>query len=271
MRLQGKKAIVTGSSRGIGRAIVLALAENGADVAVNYVSQAKAAHAVVDEIRRAGRSGFAIRADISREDDIERLFGAVADAWGTLDIFVNNAIDVCAFGPIARARLASWLHTIDSHLIPLVVAARHASRLMRHRGGAIVSLSSLGGRMCLRDYAAVGVGKAALEALTRYLAVELAPLGVAVNAVCAGPTDTDALRAFSTFYTVKDRCEELAPGRRLGTPEDIAKIVEFLCSDDARWIVGQTIVADGGVSLLSTLDAGPARSVPAPHKESRHG
>jgi NAD(P)-dependent dehydrogenase (short-subunit alcohol dehydrogenase family) len=226
-------------------------------VAVNFVSQPRAAQEVVDAVRSAGRSAFAVKADVGREQDVEQLFDAVASEWRALDIFVNNAIDVCAFGPVARARLDGWRHTIDSHVTPLVIAARRATRLMQPAGGSIVSVSSLGGRVCLHDYAAVGVGKAALEALTRYLAVELAPLRVAVNAVCAGPVDTNALRAFSTFQAVKSGCEQRAPGGRLGTPEDIAKVVAFLCGEDARWIVGQTIVADGGVSLLSPLDTGP--------------
>src|SRR5262245_17826928 len=180
MTLAGRKALVTGSSRGIGRAIAVALARRGADVAINYVSQPRAAQDAVNEIEALGRATLAIKADVGRDEDVARLFGAVEAAWGALDIFVHNAIDVCAFGPVARARLATWRHTIDSHLTPLVVAARRATPLMRARGGAIISISSLGGRLCLRDYAAVGVGKAGLEALTRYLAVELAPLRIRV-------------------------------------------------------------------------------------------
>jgi NAD(P)-dependent dehydrogenase (short-subunit alcohol dehydrogenase family) len=268
--LENKKALVTGSSRGIGRAVALELARQGADVAINYVSQPRAAQDVVEEIRALGRTTFATRADVSREEDMARLFGAIEIAWGTLDIFVNNAIDVVTFGPIARVRLEHWRHTVDSHLMPLVVAAQRATRLMR-RGGSIVSVSSLGGRLCLRDYAAVGVGKAALEALTRYLAAELAPAGVGVNAVCAGPIDTNALRAFRSFPAVKRQCEERAPGGRLGMPEDVAGVVAFLCSEAARWIIGQTIVADGGVSLLSGVDSGPKMETAARHKENRHG
>jgi enoyl-[acyl-carrier protein] reductase III len=254
MMLEGRKALVTGGSRGIGRAIALRLAAEGADVIVNYVSQPKAAQEVVERIQRAGRVASAIRADVGREADLETLFATVTDTWGSLDIFVSNAVDVCAFGPVSRARLDAWRHTVDSHLTPLVVAARHAAGLMRGQAGSIVAVSSLGGRVCLRDYAAVGVGKAALEALTRYLAVELAPLQIGVNAVCAGPIDTNALRAFRTFQATKTHCER-SPGGRLGTPDDIAMVVAFLCSDAARWIVGQTIVADGGVSLLSGIDA----------------
>jgi enoyl-[acyl-carrier protein] reductase III len=257
--LEGKKALVTGSSRGIGRAIALALAEQGADVVVNYVTQPRAAQDVVERIQRMGRTAFAVKADVSRERDLERLFDTIADAWGSLDVFVNNAIDACAFGPIVSVKLDTWRQTIDSHITPLVLAARRITRLMSPRGGSVVSVSSLGGRVCLRDYAAVGIGKAALEALTRYLAVELAPMRISVNAVCAGPTDTNALRAFGTFQALKQGCEQRAPGGRLGAAEDIAKVVAFLCSDDAGWIVGQTIVADGGVSLLSGIDSGPVQ------------
>jgi NAD(P)-dependent dehydrogenase (short-subunit alcohol dehydrogenase family) len=267
---EGRRALVTGSSRGIGRAIAIELADRGADVAINYVSQPAAADQVVDRLRGKGRRAFAVRADVSRHDEVERLFGSVEREWGAVDIFVNNAVDVSAFGSIARARLESWRHTVDSHMTPLLVAARCAARTME-RGGSIVSVSSLGGRLCLPDYAAVGVGKAALEALTRYLAMELAPSGIAVNTVCAGPTDTNALRAYRSYSGIKAACERRAPGGRLGSPADIAKVVAFLCSEDARWIVGQTIVADGGVSLLSGVDAAALSGTKAPQMEDCHG
>ena len=251
MTLSGKTALVTGSSRGIGRAIALRLGVLGADVAVNYVTRDKEAQQVVDGLQGLGRLAFAMRADVSNLAELGALFDRIGAEWGGLDIYVNNAIDVASFGPIARLRPDAWRHTIDSHVTTFLVGSQRAAKLMAGRRGSIVALSSLGSRGYIPGYAPVGVGKAAIEALTRYLAVEFGPLGIRVNTVSGGPIDTDALRSFSTYEQMKDASTRLAPGRRMGQPEDVADVVAFLCTDDARWIYGQTIVVDGGLSLLS--------------------
>ena len=251
MNLEGTRALVTGSSRGIGRAIAVALAACGADVAVNYVAQRRAAEDVVESISRGGRRAFAVQADVSRPEQLATLFDRVGAAWGALDIYVNNAIDVRAFGPALRLKPDGWRHTLDSHVTTLLLAAQRAAALMTG-GGSIVALSSLGSRLCFRDYTAVGVGKAAVEALVRYLAVELGPRRIRVNAVSAGPIDTDALRTVG-HYDATVRASQALPAGRMGTVDDVAGIVAFLCTDDARWVYGQTIVADGGLSLLSGI------------------
>jgi NAD(P)-dependent dehydrogenase (short-subunit alcohol dehydrogenase family) len=251
MTLAGKLALVTGSSRGIGRAIALKLGALGADVAVNYVTRERDAQQVVAELVSKGRRAFAVKADVSNLDQLGALFDRAAAEWGALDIFVNNAIDVASFGPIARLRPDAWRHTIDSHVTTFLVGSQRAAKLMVGRQGSIVGLSSLGSRSYIPGYAPVGVGKAAVESLTRYLAVEFGPLGIRVNAVSGGPIDTDALKQFPTYEQMKDASKRLAPGRRMGLPEDIAEVVAFLCSDAARWIYGQTLIVDGGLSLLS--------------------
>ncbi len=251
LSLHGKTALVTGSSRGIGRAIALKLGASGADVAVNYVTRDRDAAAVVAELQAMGRRAFAIRGDVSKLDQLAGLFDRVAAEWGGLDVYINNAIDVSSFGPVMRLRPEAWRHTIDSHVTTFLVGAQHAAKLMKGRTGVIVALSSLGSRGYIPGYAPIGVGKAAVEALTRYLAVELGPVGVRVNTVSAGPIDTDALRQFSTYEQMKTASTELAPGRRMGQPDDVADVVAFLCSDQARWIYGQTVIVDGGLSLLS--------------------
>src|SRR5262249_43529957 len=152
----------------------------------------------------AGRRAFAAQADVSKLEELGRLFDRIADEWGGLDIYVNNAIDVASFGPVARLRPDGWRHTIDSHVTTFLVGAQRAAKLMQGRAGAIVALSSLGARTYVPGYAAVGVGKAAIEALTRYLAVEFGPQGIRVNTVSAGPIDTDSLRRFSTFDQMQD-------------------------------------------------------------------
>ncbi len=248
--LGGRIALVTGSSRGIGRAIALKLGEQGADVAVNYVTRDRDAEQVVSALRAMGRRAFAVRGDVGRLDELGALFDRVAAEWGTLDIYINNAIDVAAFGPVTRLRPDGWRHTIDSHVTTFLVGSQHAARLMAGRPGAIVALSSLGARSYLPGYAPIGVGKAAIEALTRYLAMELGPCGIRVNTVSAGPIDTDALRQFTTYEQMKDASIRASPARRMGQPDDVADVVAFLCTDRARWIYGQTLVVDGGLSLL---------------------
>jgi NAD(P)-dependent dehydrogenase (short-subunit alcohol dehydrogenase family) len=251
MTLSGKTALVSGSSRGIGRAIAIKLGKLGADVVVNYVTHENAARQVVETLQDLGRRAFAVRADVSRLDELCGMFDRVAADWGGLDIYVNNAIDVASFGPIGRLRPDAWRHTIDSHVTTFLVASQRAARLMAGRNGSIVALSSLGSRAYIPGYAPVGVGKAAIESLTRYLAVEFGPLGIRVNTVSGGPIDTDGLKQFSTYEQIKEASIRLAPGRRMGQPDDVAEVVAFLCTEAARWIYGQTLIVDGGLSLLS--------------------
>ena len=249
--LAGRTALVTGSSRGIGKAIALALGALGADVAINYVTREKDAQGVVEALTTMGRRSFAVRANVSKLDELNGLFDRVGADWGGLDIYVNNAIDVASFGPVLRLKPEPWRHTIDSHVTTFLVGSQRATKLMKDRTGVILALSSLGSRSYVPGYAPIGVGKAAIEALTRYLAMELGPIGIRVNTVSAGPIDTDSLRAFSTFDQMKDASIRLSPARRMGQPDDVADVVGFLCTDGARWITGQTLIVDGGFSLLS--------------------
>jgi 3-oxoacyl-[acyl-carrier protein] reductase/7-alpha-hydroxysteroid dehydrogenase len=249
--LTGKTALVTGSSRGIGRAIALKLGALGADVVVNYVTREQDAQHVVEALQAMGRRSFAVRADVSKLDQLGGVFDRIATEWQTLDIYINNAIDVASFGPVLRLRPDPWRHTIDSHVTTFLVGSQRAVKLMKGRTGVIVALSSLGSRSYVPGYAPVGVGKAAIEALTRYLAMELGPLGVRVNTVSGGPIDTDSLKSFTTYEQMKDASIKYSPGRRMGQPDDLADVVAFLCTDQARWIIGQTLVVDGGFSLLS--------------------
>jgi 3-oxoacyl-[acyl-carrier protein] reductase/7-alpha-hydroxysteroid dehydrogenase len=257
LSLEGRTALVTGSSRGIGKAIALKLGALGADVAVNYVTREHDAQAVVDALTAMGRRAFAVRANVSKLDELGGLFDRVGAEFGALDLYVNNAIDVASFGPIHRLRPDPWRHTIDSHVTTFLVASQRAAKLMAGpkggppRTGVITALSSLGSRSYVPGYAPIGVGKAAIEALTRYLAMEFGPNGVRVNTVSAGPIDTDSLRAFTTYDQMKDASIRLSPARRMGQPDDVADVVGFLCTDGARWITGQTLIVDGGFSLLS--------------------
>ncbi len=250
MSFKNKVALVTGSSRGIGQAIALELARRGADIAVNYVRKASAAEETVAAVEELGRRAHAVRADLREIDQIEAMFEETQDIFGGLDILVNNA----ASGynrPAMEQRVKGWDWTMDINARAVLFASQFAARLMEPRGGGkIVNISSLGStRVFLPEYVVVGASKAALEALTRYLAVEFAPMNIAVNAVSGGIVQTDALKAFPIGRDMLDTAEEKTPARRLVMPEDIAHAVAFLCSEEAFMIRGHTLIVDGGLSL----------------------
>lgn len=246
-----KIALVTGSGRGIGRAIALRLAEGGADVCVNYVRNQAQAEEVAAQIQALGRRAFAVRANVGKTEDIDKLFDAVQEQFGGLDIFINNAAS--GFNrPALEQKVSGWDFTQNVNARALLFATQRAVPLMTARGGGqIVSISSPGGQRVMPDYVAVGASKAALEALTRYLAVELSPLNIVVNAVSPGLVETDALQFFSSLKDgqVIPRAVANTPAGRLATPEDVAGVVAFLCTPAAAMIRGQIIVVDGGYTL----------------------
>ena len=249
--LTGKLAVVTGGGRGIGRAIALELAQRGADVLVNYVRHPDAASAVAEEVRALGRKADTLRANVADPEHVSRMFEEIRQKHGFLDILINNS----ASGvnrPSTQLTPHHWDWTLNVNARGAWLCAREALPLMQTRGGGVVvSISSLGGSRVMRDYFLVGVSKAALEAVTRYLAVELAPFGVRVNAVSGGLVDTDALNSFAWGASVIEQTRSRTPAGRMVTPSDIAQVVAFLCSDDAAMIRGQTLVVDGGFSLLA--------------------
>jgi len=250
--LSGKLALITGGGRGIGRAIALELARRGADVLVNYVRHPDAARAVVDEIRRAtGRQADVVRANVADEASVSKMFAEVGERFGYLDILVNNSASGVNRA-VTELTPHHWDWTLNVNARGAWQCAMHALPLMQARGGgAVVSISSLGSSRVMRDYFLVGVSKAALEAVTRYLAVELAPHGVRANAVSGGLVDTDALKSFPWGPEVIAQTVTRTPAGRMVEPEDLARVVAFLCGDDAAMIRGQTLVVDGGFSLLA--------------------
>lgn len=246
--LEGRVALVTGGSRGIGRAISLALAEQGASVVIAYLRRRQPAEATVEEASRFGGKVIAIRANVGVPADIDRLFGEIADLFGRLDIFVSNAA-TGVIRPIGQLDEQAWNWTMDANARGLLLGARAAFPLMEPNGGRIIALSSLGSARVLPGYAVVGASKAAIESLVRYLAVEFAEHGIAVNAISPGVVDTDALRHFPMRDQMLSEGLSRTPMRRLTTPEDVASLVSFLVSDQAQMLTGQTLVLDGGASL----------------------
>ena len=250
---QGKFALVTGSGRGIGRAIALHLARNGADVAVNFFRNRVPAEETAAQIRALGREALLVKANVGDLAGLERLFAAVKQAFGGLDILVNNA----ASGynrPSLQQRPKGWDWTMNINARAALFGAQRAVPLMRARGGGIiVNVSSPGATRVLPEYVVVGASKAALEALTRYLAVELAPENIVVNAVSPGIVETGALQRFAAIRTDDNLIQQVAtriPAGRLVTPQDVAEVVTFLCTPAASMIRGQVILIDGGYTLL---------------------
>lgn len=254
LQFQNKIALVTGSGRGIGREIALRLAREGADVVVNFFRNRKPAEETAVSIRKLGRQALVVKANMGDLDQIARLYDEIETAWGGLDILIHNAAS--GFNrPVMEQKPRGWDWTMNINARSLLFGAQHAARLMTKRGGgAIVAISSLGSVRVLPDYVAVGASKAALESLVRYLGVELAPRQIVVNAVSPGVVKTDALTHFASFRENDDLIEKMlagTPNGRLCTPADVANVVTFLCSPAARMICGQTIIMDGGHSLLA--------------------
>ncbi|MDQ3810024.1 MAG: enoyl-[acyl-carrier-protein] reductase FabL [Chloroflexota bacterium] len=249
--MAGKLALVTGGGRGIGRAIVLELARRGADVVINYVRHPDAAEDTAAAVRALGVEAATARGNLVDERKVQDVFALVEQRFGYLDILVNNS----ASG-VNRAAVDvtphHWDWTLNVNARGAWLCARAALPLMRRRGGgAIVSVSSLGAQRVMRDYFLVGVSKAALEAVTRYLAVELAPHGVVVNAVSGGLVETEALKSFPWGPEVIERNRARTPAGRMVEPADLARVVAFLCTPAAQMIRGQTLIVDGGFSLLA--------------------
>ena len=251
MSLKGKLALVTGGGRGIGRAIALKLASEGADVVVNFFRRREAAEQTAKDIRALGVKAEVIRANVGDQAKIDEMFDMISNKFGYLDILINNAASGVG-RPVMEIDVKAWEWTMDINARACLLCTQRAVKLMEGRGGKIVSISSLGSFLVWPTYAIVGVSKGALETLTRYLAIELAPRGICVNAVAASFVETEALKFY--FDEMLNQANlPLTPAGRLVTPEDVANVVAFLCSEEAFMIRGQTIIVDGGFSIYSPL------------------
>jgi enoyl-[acyl-carrier protein] reductase III len=246
-----KIVLVTGSGRGIGRAIALHFASLGADVVVNFFRNRPPAEQTARDVEALGRRALLVKADIGDLEQLERLFQETVQAFGGLDILIHNA----ASGynrPVLEQKPKGWDWTMNINARSLLFAAQQAVPLMEARGGGhIVSISSPGANRVLPDYVVVGASKAAIESLTRYLAVELAPKNIRVNAVSPGIVETDALQHFDALSEdgLIEKAVRATPAGRLATPGDVAGVVAFLCGPQAEMIRGQVIVVDGGYTL----------------------
>jgi NAD(P)-dependent dehydrogenase (short-subunit alcohol dehydrogenase family) len=255
--LHGKLALITGSSRGIGRGIALKLAENGVKIAVHYYQNEQAANDTLAAIRKRGSDGIVVQADVSHPDQIIAMLGKVKAEFGKLDIFVSNARPEMAafFQPPMEITLEQWDMAFDSQAKAFLVAVREVATFMGE-GGRIFAITYAEGSRTgsLQPWVGMGSAKAALETLVRYFAVTLAKRGITVNAISPGWTEDSVLNKLPT--QVQDLMRKWhargwTPMGRLGTPEDIGKVVTLFCSEQAGWITGQVIYADGGASLMN--------------------
>ncbi|MBU1702738.1 MAG: enoyl-[acyl-carrier-protein] reductase FabL [Candidatus Eisenbacteria bacterium] len=246
----GKIALVTGASRGIGKGIAIKLAEAGATVVINYLRRATQAENLVAEIEKRGGRARAIRANVTNDKELDEMFQVINEEYGCLDILVSNAASG-VFRPGTELSRRHWQWTMEINAGSLLPLVQRAIPLMRAHGGHVVAVSSHGAVRAIPYYTAIGASKAALEAVVRHLAAELAPQNIHVNAVSSGVVDTDALKHFPNREELLKESLRRTPAGRLTTPEDVADCVLFLVSPLSKMIHGQTLTVDGGHMILA--------------------
>ncbi len=256
MSFQGKKVLITGGSRGIGRGIALKLAAGGAQVAIHYYQNKDAAQATLEKVHALGSNGFLVQADVRRTEEVLRLFQQVRSEFGSLDIFVSNARPEAStfYEAPMDITLEKWDAAMDSQAKAFLVGVREAAPLMSNGGRIIAIRFAPGGRFgSWKPWVAMGAAKAALEVLVRYFAVALARRGITVNTISPGWVEDSVFNSLpEAFQTGVREWQERGwtPMGRLGTPADIGNAVALICSEESSWITGQLIDVDGGASLV---------------------
>ena len=249
IKLDRRRALVTGGNSGIGEAIVLALAEAGARVAINYVTHPETAQSLVDRIKDQHGEAIALQADVSDPEAVGQMFGHIDEAWGGIDILINNASIDGAHALGWDTDIAAWRKVIEVNLFGTFYCAREAlKRMVPQRGGVVLSTTSVHEEIAWSGYSAYTASKAAVSMLTKTLAQEAAPHGVRVLAVGPGAIKTPINRSvWSDPQSLQDLLEKI-PLDRVGDPEDIARMVAVLVSDVASYVTGRTIFVDGGMT-----------------------
>ena len=245
-KLAGKVAVVTGASKGIGAAIALHLATDGAAVVVNYSSSKEGAERVVKEIQHKGGKAIAIQANMTNQKEIKRLFSEAQKAFGKLDILVNNA-GFYEFSPLEDITPEHFYKMFDVNVLGLLLASQEAVNHFGSKGGSIVNISSVASANAVPTAAVYSATKASVDAITRILSAELGPRNIRVNSVNPGMVETEGLKTSGISDSdFRKETEKQTPLGRIGQPEDIAPAVAFLASDDASWITGQALFIAGG-------------------------
>jgi 3-oxoacyl-[acyl-carrier protein] reductase len=245
-RLKGQVAIVTGASRGIGRAVAIALAAEGAKVVVNYAKSSQAADAVVAEIKEMGSEAIALQADVAQADQVDALFSAVLEQWGRIDVLVNNA-GIARDMLLIRMKLEDWQAVIDLNLTGVFLCTKAASKVMlKQRSGRIINVTSVVGEMGNAGQANYSASKAGVIGFTKAIAKEVASRGITVNAVAPGFITTDMTADIKSGEEIL----KMIPLGRYGQPDEVAGLIRFLAADAAAaYITGQVINVDGGMVM----------------------
>lgn len=248
-RLKGKVAVVTGASKGIGAAIAEKLGEEGAKVVVNYARDKGGADRVADKIKQWGSEAISVQADISKGEDIKKLFAETTAAFGEVDILVNNA-GVYEFRPLEALDEEHYHKIFDLNVLGLLLTTKEAVAHMNGQGGSIINVSSIAAKTPTVNSSVYSATKGAVDVISRALALELAPRKIRVNSLSPGATDTEGVHALPEY---KNGFEQMAVTRtplgRMGTAEDIAKAALFLASEDSAWVTGEELLVGGGIRL----------------------
>lgn len=248
MDLVGKTAFVSGGTKGIGLAVAKKLGARGANVVLNYFRSRKAANEAVEEIKQMGVECYAHRANIGNHEQLPAIFEGIKERFGKLDILISNAA-LGLFTKMIDIDDKAWDLSMHTNARAFLNCVQLASPIMPDYS-RIVTLSSLGSIRYIPGYAAIGVSKAAIENIVKYMAIEFAPRNISVNCVSGGFIDTDALKSFPSYDQMLKEVSERTPFKRVGTPEEVAEVVSFLAGPQASWITGQTVIVDGGYSLM---------------------
>ena len=262
--LKGQKAIVTGASSGIGTAVAISLGQAGAEVVVNYGGNEQAANQVVDQIKQNGGSAIAIQADVSKENDVQRMFDQTIEAFGTVDILVNNA-GLQRDAPIDEMSLQDWNRVLDVNLTGQFLCARAAIREFKKRGvvpgvscaaGKIICMSSVHEVIPWAGHVNYAASKGGVMLMMKSIAQEVAPFRIRVNSICPGAIRTPINRDAWDTREAYDDLMNLIPYKRIGEPEDIGRVAAWLASDQADYLNGTSMVVDGGMCLYPGFATG---------------
>ena len=254
--MKNKTLVISGATKGIGRATAYKFASNGANVAFTYNSNEEIAKEMAADLEKTyGVKAKYYHFNILEPETYKELFKEIDKDFETVDYFVSNAMIygravVGGYGKFMKLKPRGLNNIYTATVNAFVCGAQQAAKRMKETGGgAIISLSSTGNLVYIENYAGHGTNKAAVEAMVRYAANELGEFGIRVNAVSGGPIDTDALKAFTNYQEVKDKTAELSPLNRIGQPNDLASACYFLCTNDASWVTGHTLIVDGGTTF----------------------
>src|SRR6202162_5002508 len=245
-KLDGKIALVTGASKGIGAGIALSLAKEGAAVAVNYNSDREGADRVVGKIKAAGGKAIAVQGSVTSSEEIDRFFNQTEKQLGNVDVLVNNA-GVFAYLPLQDVNEEEFHRQFDTNVLGLLLPSKRDAMQVAERGGCIINIGSVASTLTPPASSIYAATKSAVDGITRVLAKELGARNIRVNSINPGVIDTEGARAMDTYEQVATAIKAITPLGRTGMPEDIGLIAAFLASDEARWLTGEIIFGSGGL------------------------